>query len=56
MQQNGVFDFWRNPPSAAGTVLLKVHFVGGPQIDTVVFHELLEFFYAPAVVPDWLEQ
>jgi len=32
VQQDRVFDFWRNPHSTTRTVLLEMHFIGGPQV------------------------
>ena len=36
MQQHAILTFWRDPHAAARTVLLKVHFVHGPKIDSGV--------------------
>src|ERR1700679_3531877 len=36
--------FRRNPHAAAGTLLLKVHFVQRPQVHGVVAHQSAEFF------------
>ena len=51
VQQNRVFGLRRNPHLAPGTMLLEVHFVGGPEIHRLVGHQRLEFFYAPSAVP-----
>jgi len=32
VEQHGIFDFGRNPHSTTRTVLLKMYFVGGPQV------------------------
>lgn len=44
VQEDRVLDFWRDPHAAARAVLLKVHLVGRPKIDTVILHQVLEFF------------
>src|SRR5260370_34533268 len=44
VEQDRVLDFWRGPHAAARAMLLKVHLIGGPKIDTVVPHQGLEFF------------
>src|SRR5277367_316567 len=44
--------FRRNPHAAAGTLLLKVHFVQRPQIHGVVAHQSAGFFYVPSAVTD----
>jgi hypothetical protein len=44
MQQDRIFDFRRDPHSTTRPVLLKMHFVCGPQVDGAVAHQFLEFF------------
>ncbi len=44
VQQDRVFGLWRNPHLAPRTMLLEVHFVGGPEIHRLVCHQRLEFF------------
>ena len=44
MQENRVLNFWRNPHSAAGAMLLKVDFVRRPEIDVAIPHQVLKFF------------
>ena len=44
MQQDRVFSLWRNPHLTPRTMLLEVHFVGGPEIHRFVCHQRLEFF------------
>src|SRR5437879_11861505 len=56
MQQHGVLGFRWYPHAATGTVLLKVHFVSGPQVHLVISHQYLEFFFAPSAVRDPPEQ
>src|SRR5665811_549964 len=53
---NGILGFRRNPHLAAGTMLLEMHFVRGPEIHGLVLHQRLEFFYAPSAVQDRLGQ
>src|SRR6266571_8219009 len=44
MQHNRVGNLWRNPHSASRSTLLKVNFVGSPQIDAGIAAQALEFF------------
>src|SRR5271157_2060801 len=44
MPQHRVLGFRRHPHPATGTVLLEVHFVGGPQVYRSIGHQRLEFF------------
>src|SRR2546430_9967782 len=44
MQQHRVLGFRRYPHATTGAVLLKVHFVRGPQVHLVISHQPLEFF------------
>src|SRR5215467_3213468 len=44
MIDNRIARFWRNPHPAAGALLLKVHFVQGPQVDTFVGHQVAKSF------------
>jgi len=44
MQQHGVLGFRWYPHAAPGAVLLKVHFIGGPQVHFVIILHRLEFF------------
>jgi hypothetical protein len=44
MQQYRILGLWRYPHLAARAVLLKMHFVGGPQIHSGVSHQRLECF------------
>src|SRR6516165_6442180 len=44
MPQHRILGFWWYPHPASGTVLLKVHFVEGPQVDRGIRHQPLEFF------------
>src|SRR5712691_11252180 len=44
VQQDRIPGLRRNPHLAAGTMLLEMHFVRGPEIHGLVLHQRLEFF------------
>src|SRR5580658_4771427 len=43
MVHNRILGFRRNPPAAARSLLLKVHFVQSPQVHRTVRHQFAEF-------------
>ena len=45
MKTNWIFDFRRYPHAAAGTVVLKVDFIHGPELIVWISCQPLEFFY-----------
>src|SRR5579863_1304119 len=47
VQQHRVLLLRRHPHSTAGSVLLEMHFIHGPQINAFVSRPLAEFFYKP---------
>jgi hypothetical protein len=52
MQKNGIGNFRRNPHSASGTMLFEPDFVHGPQVDSMIMHQFIKFFYMLPAVPD----
>src|SRR5215471_8982728 len=52
MVNHRISGLWRDPHTAARSLLLKVHFVQSPKIDDIVRHQFSEFFYASSAVLD----
>lgn len=47
VQQDRVPHFWRNPHATARSVLLKMNFIDGPQVNVRIGGQFTEFFYMP---------
>lgn len=45
MKYNGVLFLGRDPHAATGSVLLKMHFIKRPEVNSLVFLPFFEFFY-----------
>ena len=52
VQQYRVLVLWRYPHQTTRSILLKMDFIGGPQIDFRIGCEPSEFFYMPPEVQD----
>ena len=51
VEQNRILDLGWNPHEATGAMLLEVHFIDSPQINTRIFRQFTEFFYKQPAVP-----
>src|SRR6476619_3405900 len=54
MIHDGILGLRRNPHAASRSLLLKVDFVQGPQVHSIVGHQFSEFFYASSDALDLL--
>lgn len=56
MQQHRVILLRGNPHPATRSILLKMDFIGRPEIDSWIVYELSKFFYMPPELQDRIEQ
>jgi hypothetical protein len=52
MQKNGIGNLRRDPHSASRTMLFEPDFVHSPQVDSMIMHKFIKFFYMLPAVPD----